>query len=298
LRERVTVAGRVETSWFGDLNAAVAAVDDFQAPGRVEELIVVLPPGEFQGLERLAVALDRLPLRATIAVEGLPVESAAATPSFVVFSTGPNAAAEIRYVVGKRVFDFCAASAGLVLLGPIVLAIASITLWRSGRPVLIAQERVGGGGRRFKLLKFRSLPVASLANSDRAWAPVETDRWGWFLRRTGLDELPQLLNVLKGDMSLVGPRPERPWFVEQFRRQLPIYSARHRLRSGITGWAQVNGWRGDSSIHKRVEHDLYYLRHWSPGFDAHILWLTLRQLVRQLCTSGGSREVTPDARPV
>jgi lipopolysaccharide/colanic/teichoic acid biosynthesis glycosyltransferase len=152
---------------------------------------------------------------------------------------------------------------------------------------------VGRLGRRFRLYKFRTLPVATLADAGYRWVAPPTDAWGRFLRSTGLDELPQFFNVLRGEMSLVGPRPERPHFVEQFRRQLPFYSTRHRFQVGITGWAQVNGWRGDTSIPRRVEHDLYYLRHWSLALDFRILWMTLSDFFRRLWVAAAAMRTAP-----
>jgi lipopolysaccharide/colanic/teichoic acid biosynthesis glycosyltransferase len=184
----------------------------------------------------------------------------------------------IAYFVLKRALDVALSSAGLVLCAPLCAVIAMVTCFRSGRPAIIGQVRVGRAGRLFRLYKFRTLPTDALAESDRRWLPVPTDAWGRFLRASGLDELPQLWNVLRGDMSLVGPRPERPRFVEQFERDVPAYACRHALQVGMTGWAQINGWRGNTSIATRVEHDLYYLRHWSLGFDLRILWMTLMNL--------------------
>lgn len=190
------------------------------------------------------------------------------------------------YIYIKRLLDLVVSAASLLLLSPLLSLIAAATWTLSGRPILIGQERVGRAGRRFRLFKFRTLPASNLHHSAHQWTPPAPDTWGRFLRSTGLDELPQLLNVLLGDMSLVGPRPERPHFVEQFCRQLPVYSSRHRLQVGITGWAQVHGWRGDTSIATRVEHDLYYLRHWSLGLDFRILWMTLSNFMHDLRQSG------------
>jgi putative colanic acid biosynthesis UDP-glucose lipid carrier transferase len=144
--------------------------------------------------------------------------------------------------------------------------------------VLYRQERVGLDGRVFRMLKFRTMVPDAEAVTGPIWArngdPRET--WvGGFLRRTSLDELPQLWNVLRGDMSLVGPRPERPVFIEQFRREVPGYMLRHKVKAGLTGWAQVHRWRGDTSLHERIEHDLYYIRNWSLGLDLRILLMTL-----------------------
>jgi lipopolysaccharide/colanic/teichoic acid biosynthesis glycosyltransferase len=203
-------------------------------------------------------------------------------------SVGPT-----DYEVSKRILDVVAAAVAAILLAPVGLVLAVVILVRSGRPVLIAQERVGRGERRFRLLKFRTLPVSALATSDHAWSVEATDRLGLFLRTTGLDELPQLLNVLRGDMSLVGPRPERPHFAERFKSELPDYAMRHRLQVGITGWAQVNGWRGDTSIRERVECDLYYLRHWSLRLDLRILGMTAADFLRRVATA--FRTVRTDA---
>ena len=178
--------------------------------------------------------------------------------------------------------DVVISAAALVVAAP-VMALIALRIWvGSGRPVVFGQERVGRGERRFRLYKFRTLPLDALARSDHEWNSPSIDPWGRFLRFTGLDELPQLWNVLKGEMSLVGPRPERPYFADQFRRQLPDYPARHLLQGGLTGWAQVHGWRGDTSIAHRVKHDLFYLEHWSLGLDFRILGMTLADFLRRL----------------
>ena len=199
-----------------------------------------------------------------------------------VLDTLPGRVAGFPYNFCKRVVDLTLSAASLILFAPVMLSVGVFIGLRSGRPVILAQERIGHAGRRFLLFKFRTLPVATLAGSDREWTAAPAERWGRFLRETGLDELPQLWNVLRGDMSLVGPRPERPYFVAQFLRELPVYSNRHYLVAGITGWAQVHGCRGDTSIARRVEHDLYYLRHWSLGLDFRILWMTLKDFARHL----------------
>jgi lipopolysaccharide/colanic/teichoic acid biosynthesis glycosyltransferase len=137
---------------------------------------------------------------------------------------------------------------------------------------------MGLDGETFSMLKFRSMRVDAEEESGPVWARAgdqRRTRLGAFLRATSLDELPQLWNVLKGEMSLVGPRPERPVFIEAFRKRIPKYMLRHKMKAGVTGWAQVNGWRGDTSLEKRIEFDLYYIEHWSLGFDVKILWLTL-----------------------
>jgi Undecaprenyl-phosphate glucose phosphotransferase len=178
----------------------------------------------------------------------------------------------------KRVFDLVFGALGLAAAAPVMLAIAVALKLTSPGPVLYRQERMGVDGRRFRMLKFRTMRVDAEAATGPVWARPDDPRrttLGVFLRRTSLDELPQLFNVLRGEMSLVGPRPERPSFVEEFRRQVPGYMLRHKVKAGITGWAQLNGWRGsNTSLEKRIEYDLYYIERWSLGFDLKILLQT------------------------
>jgi Undecaprenyl-phosphate glucose phosphotransferase len=181
-----------------------------------------------------------------------------------------------RYAVLKRIFDVCASLAVLILFSPLYALIAIFVKLSSPGPVHFVQERVSLNGKKFKMLKFRTMRMD--LNPDTHWT-VPNDPHvtavGRCLRRSNLDEIPQFLNVLKGDMSIVGPRPERPVFLERFRRQVPEYMARHYVKSGITGWAQVNGWRGDTSISQRIACDLYYIRNWAFGLDLKIVFLTV-----------------------
>jgi Undecaprenyl-phosphate glucose phosphotransferase len=178
----------------------------------------------------------------------------------------------------KRSMDLALSSIGLVVLAIVYPFIAlAITLEDRG-PVFFAQERMGLDGRIFRILKFRSMRTDAEDEGAR-WASENDPRRtviGTFLRKTSLDELPQLINVFRGDMSLVGPRPERPEFVQEFKSKIPQYMLRHRVRAGITGWAQVHGWRGNTSLTKRIEYDLYYIENWTVGLDVRILWMTLR----------------------
>ncbi|MBT9099560.1 undecaprenyl-phosphate glucose phosphotransferase [Methylovulum psychrotolerans] len=181
-----------------------------------------------------------------------------------------------RYV--KELEDRILAAIILLLLSPVMLSIAIGVKLSSPGPVFYRQERVGWNNRKFIILKFRSMPVDAEAKTGAVWAkPGEqrATRFGAILRKTSLDELPQLINVLKGDMSLVGPRPERPDFVEVFKEQVPNYMKKHMVKAGITGWAQVNGWRGDTDLNQRIEHDLYYIQHWSVWFDLEIALRTV-----------------------
>jgi len=183
----------------------------------------------------------------------------------------------VAYTILKRSFDLIFAMAVAILTAPFMLLIAIAIRLTSPGPVLFVQDRVGLNGRLFRVYKFRTMSAGNPAEGDTRWTTSNDPRrtkLGAFLRATNLDELPQFFNVLKGDMSVVGPRPERPYFVKKFQEDVAQYSTRHYLKVGITGWAQVNGWRGDTSIAKRVEHDLYYLRNWSLWFDVKIICLT------------------------
>jgi Undecaprenyl-phosphate glucose phosphotransferase len=180
--------------------------------------------------------------------------------------------------LAKRCIDAALSAIGLLVLSPLLLLIAALVKLTSPGPILYFQERMGLDGRTFWMLKFRSMRADAEAKSGAGWTTKEDDRrtaLGTILRKTSLDELPQLWNVLVGQMSLVGPRPERPVFVQQFRREIPHYMLRHRVKAGITGWAQVNGWRGDTSLTERTACDLYYIRNWSLRLDLKILMLTL-----------------------
>lgn len=180
--------------------------------------------------------------------------------------------------IAKRCLDLLGSATGLLLFSPVMLVIA-VLIRRSGPgPIIFSQRRVSAGGQIFNILKFRTMfhaedeqgPVRWTSRDDSRITPI--GRW---LRKTSLDELPQLLNVFTGDMSLVGPRPERPELIQKFREDWRGYMLRQHVKAGITGWAQVNGFRGNTSLKKRLQHDLYYVRHWSIGFDLKILWLTL-----------------------
>jgi exopolysaccharide biosynthesis polyprenyl glycosylphosphotransferase len=183
----------------------------------------------------------------------------------------------------KRAFDLAIAGAALVVFSPVMLAVA-IAIWLEDRgPVFYRQIRMGLDGKPFEILKFRSMRVGAEKETGAVWAEKDDPRRtriGRFIRAWSLDELPQLWNVLIGDMSVIGPRPERPEFVEQFRAEFPHYMLRHKVRAGMTGWAQVHGWRGNTSMRMRIEHDLYYIENWSLLLDVKILFLTVLHGVR------------------
>lgn len=177
----------------------------------------------------------------------------------------------------KRCVDLFGAIVALILFSPVMAVVSVIIKTSSPGPLIFKQERIGLQNKPFPMYKFRSMVVQDAASEKAKWTVQNDPRVtpiGKFIRKTSIDELPQLLNVLKGDMSLVGPRPERPQFVEKFKEEIPRYMVKHQVRPGLTGWAQVNGYRGDTSIGKRIEHDLYYIENWTLGFDFKILFLT------------------------
>jgi putative colanic acid biosynthesis UDP-glucose lipid carrier transferase len=204
-------------------------------------------------------------------IAGLPVVSLTETPM-----SGINS-------VIKTVEDYVLATLVLICTAPLLLAIAVGVKLSSPGPVLYRQERVTWKGERFAILKFRTMPLEVEDASGPVWSQRgerRATRFGAFLRRFSLDELPQLVNVLRGDMSLVGPRPERPEFVAQFRKEIPGYMQKHLVKAGITGWAQVNDLRGDSDLRRRIQFDLYYIENWSFWFDLRILTLTVLGVFR------------------
>ncbi len=197
--------------------------------------------------------------------EGLPVISLRTSPL------------EGVHRITKRALDVIVATAALIVLSPLMLLIASLVKLTSRGPLVYSQERVSLDGSPFKIYKFRTMST-NAESSGPGWTTPQDARVtpvGRVLRSLSLDELPQLFNVLRGDMSIVGPRPERPVFIEEFRKRIPHYMLRHKVPAGMTGWAQIHGWRGDTSIEKRIEHDLYYIENWSLLLDIKILIMTV-----------------------
>ncbi len=178
----------------------------------------------------------------------------------------------------KRLVDIFGSIFCIILFSPVMLFAAIGTRVTSKGPIIYRQTRIGLHSKPFTMYKFRTMRVQSAEEEKKGWTIPGDDRvtkFGSFLRRTSIDEMPQFFNVLAGKMSLVGPRPERPQFVDKFREEIPRYMVKHQVRPGITGWAQINGYRGDTSIRKRIEHDIYYIENWSLGFDFRILFLTV-----------------------
>jgi exopolysaccharide biosynthesis polyprenyl glycosylphosphotransferase len=185
--------------------------------------------------------------------------------------------------LAKRATDIVASLIGLFLLSPLFAVVSLAILISTGRPIFYLQDRIGQGGQIFRMIKFRSMRRDAEGETGPIWASnhdTRCTRIGDWLRHTNIDELPQLLNVLKGDMSLVGPRPERPVFVERFRESISDYDLRHAVPGGMTGWAQVHGWRGRTSLRKRVQYDLDYIHRWSFWFDFQILLMTVQHVAQ------------------
>ncbi|HEY1678511.1 MAG TPA: undecaprenyl-phosphate glucose phosphotransferase [Candidatus Sulfotelmatobacter sp.] len=248
----------------------------------IDDVIIALPAGRLSDVQKIAPALERLcvPTRVVIDLgEGIAIRDRLIDLGGMnMLDLRPTLAETGPYLFEKRIFDIAFSALIVICMIPFGLLIALAIKLTSAGPVFFAQERVGLNGRVFRMFKFRTMRVGSRQEGDTQWTSAGDPRrtaLGTFLRRTNLDELPQFINVLKGDMSIVGPRPERPHFVEKFLDEFDRYNFRHTFKAGITGWAQVNGWRGDTSIAKRVEYDLYYLRNWSLTFDLQIITMTL-----------------------
>ena len=185
---------------------------------------------------------------------------------------------ELHNAYIKRIVDIFGALFGIILFSPVMLITAILVKLTDGGPIIYSPERVGLHNKPFKMYKFRSMAVQKPSEEKSKWTTPNDPRVtavGRFIRKTSIDETPQFFNVLKGNMSLVGPRPERPFYVEKFREEIPHYMIKHQVRPGLTGWAQVNGFRGDTSIQKRIDHDLYYIENWTLGFDFKIMFLTI-----------------------
>jgi len=280
-------AGKVGSTVLGvPVLGTLRQAEEVLAVGRIDQVFIALPLEAhrkmLQMLELMArecVEVKLVPdvlqyatLQATLEdVDGTPVINLSQVPL-----QGWNS-------MVKRSMDLLIAAAALVVLVPF-LPLVALAIWFEDRgPIFYRQERMGLDGKPFMIVKFRSMRINAEATSGPVWAikgdPRRT-RIGAFLRHWSLDELPQIWNVLMGDMSIIGPRPERPTFVREFKHKIPRYMLRHRVKAGITGWAQVHGWRGNTSIKKRIQYDLYYIQNWSLKLDFKILWMTVRHALR------------------
>lgn len=257
-------------------------LDEILALNTLDEIAITLSINEYASLERIVASCEKSGVHTkfipdynnmiptvpyTEDLQGLPVVNIRRVPL-----TDP-----VNAII-KRAVDICGAIAALVLFSPVMLLTAALIKLTSPGPLIYGQERVGLHNKPFTMYKFRSMVVQAPNEEKTKWTTPHDSRVtpvGRFIRKTSIDEMPQFVNVLRGDMSLVGPRPERPLFVEKFKEEIPRYMIKHQVRPGITGWAQVNGYRGDTSITRRIEHDLYYIENWTLGFDIKILFLTV-----------------------
>jgi len=248
----------------------------------IDEAVIAVHPAQFSQIPKIIKALEHLCLPAKAVVdlgEGVVVrEKLFQLGNIQMLDLTSTPAESLDYVLLKRAFDVSFSAIVLFVTSPFLGLIAAMIRLTSPGPVFFAQERVGLNGKPFRMLKFRTMHVSSKSESDTLWTTGSDPRrtiFGSILRKTSLDELPQFINVLNGDMSVVGPRPERPHFVQKFLHEVTRYNNRHALKVGITGWAQVNGLRGDTSIEKRIEYDLYYLQNWSLVLDFRIIAMTI-----------------------
>lgn len=269
-------------------------IRELRASPQCDEILLAPAPEQMHALPELLRELQSVPVPVRVALEVPGAAAARRDGEFVVISIGAAPADRFGYAIGKRLLDVVFALIALVAAAPLALAIAMGIKICSPGPVLFRQQRIGAAGRHFTLYKFRTLPVRPDEISDRDWiatAPAHAGCFGRWLRLTGLDEWPQFWNVLRGDMSVVGPRPERPHFADGFGDALEAYRLRQRLKPGITGWAQIHGFTGDSSISKRLEYDLDYLRNWSLALDLKILARTPAQTLRRCRMADHARSI-------
>lgn len=265
-------------------------IDDIIAPdldlegilGQVEidEVVIALEPEEYVYITKVIAACEKNGIKYLVIpfysdmIPAHPVFESIGNTKMINMRV--NQQEQIGWKMLKRLFDIVVSALGLIILSPLLLFLAIGVKLSSPGPVIFRQTRVGYNRKQFQMLKFRSMKIND--DSDTAWSTKKDDRktkFGAFMRKASLDEFPQLWNVLKGDMSLVGPRPELPYYVEKFREEIPLYMVKHQVKPGITGWAQVNGYRGDTSIKKRIELDIWYIENWSPWLDIKILFRTI-----------------------
>jgi Undecaprenyl-phosphate glucose phosphotransferase len=253
----------------------------FSNGNSINDIIIALPPARLSDVQKITPILEKLsaPTRVVIDLgESVGMRDRLMDLGGIhMLDLRPTLSESGSYLFQKRIFDIVFSALLLLLTLPLTLPIALAIKLTSRGSIFFIQDRVGLNGRVFRMIKFRTMKQGSREEGDTRWTSVNDPRRtmvGTWLRRWNLDELPQFLNVIMGDMSIVGPRPERPHFVETFLEQFDRYNVRHTFKVGITGWAQVNGWRGDTSIAKRVEYDLYYLRNWSLTFDLQIIIMT------------------------
>jgi Undecaprenyl-phosphate glucose phosphotransferase len=264
---------------LGRTSETTAVADQYD----VEKVIIALPMQAIRKIsnvvkmcEHEGIATDIVPDFFKFIQPRTRVENFAGLPMVGVRFTPVDS---LAYRIGKRFFDFVFSSSVMILSAPLLLLIALGVKLTSTGPIFFIQERMGANRKPFRMIKFRTMKAGSEKFDGQAGLGIRNDPratpFGRFLRKWSLDELPQFWNVLKGDMSVVGPRPERTYHAQQFKNEVPNYMIRHQVKTGITGWAQANGWRGDTSIAKRVEYDIFYIENWSFWFDLKIIGMTL-----------------------
>ena len=277
----VSETGQLDSDLESEVLGSYSELTTLIGSQRVDTVVIALPRANSSHQDELIKSLEQSIVHVMIVPDihdylilGCAVEEFEGYP--VLSINDPTI--DVPGMLLKRFLDVNVSLLVLVLLLPLFLLIACLVKLTSKGPVFYGQSRMGMDGQTFKMWKFRSMHMDAEAESGPVWAkPVDDRRTqiGSMLRGTSMDELPQLWNILRGEMSLVGPRPERPTFVEKFRQDVPSYVFRHKVKAGLTGWAQVNGWRGDTSLERRIEYDLYYIRNWSFSLDLKILILTL-----------------------
>ncbi len=260
----------------------IKELSDFLHNNSLDEVAITLNIREYEKLESIVKVCEKSGVHTkfvpdyynfistrpyTEDLDGLPIINIRNVP---LTNTGNR--------IVKRFIDIVGSLAAILIFSPVMIVVAILVKFSSPGPIIFTQERIGLHNKAFNMYKFRSMGVQPKSKEKSQWTTSNDPRVtkvGKFIRRTSIDELPQLFNVLKGDMSLVGPRPERPFFVEKFQEEIPRYMIKHQVRPGMTGWAQINGFRGNTSIRGRIEHDLYYIENWSLALDFKILFLTI-----------------------
>lgn len=260
---------------------SITHLDSFLAKMSLDEIAITLSVNEYEKLEKIVGICEKSGVHTKFVPDyysfipttpytedlyGLPVINIRNVPLSNTYNR-----------IIKRIVDIFGAVVAILLFSIPMLLVACIIKITSPGPIIFSQIRIGKHNKKFKMYKFRSMEIQPDNEEKKAWTTHRDPRVtgiGKFIRKTSIDELPQLFNVLKGDMSLVGPRPERPFFVDKFKEEIPRYMIKHQVSPGLTGWAQINGFRGDTSIRKRIDHDLYYIENWTLGLDFKILFLT------------------------
>ena len=274
----------IDTSYHGvKVVGKIDQLGDYLANGNYDEITITLPLDDYDRLEELVAQCEKSGVHTkfipdyqslfpsnpyTEDVQGLPVINIRYVPLSNAFNS-----------LSKRLVDIVGSLLAIIIFSPVMLAAAIAVKTTSKGPIIYKQERIGLNGEPFMMYKFRTMRVQTEAEEKKGWTTKDDPRVtkiGALLRKTSIDEMPQFFNIFIGKMSLVGPRPERPQFVEKFKEQIPRYMVKHQVRPGLTGWAQINGYRGDTSIRKRIDYDIYYIENWSMTFDFKIILGTIR----------------------